>query len=61
MELQKKFEVTKNDGNVEDPGAGEIFESGSHQEEDTNVSYCDIDPPFDNDKIPPLEQDMSSD
>ena len=53
FEVPKLHEVAKGDENVKDPEVGEIFESESHQEEDTDSSYCDIDSPLDNDKIPP--------
>ena len=52
-EVGKILKVAKSDGNVEDPEVGEIFESGGHQEEDANASYCDIEYSLNNDKIPP--------
>ena len=47
------FEVPKLHGVAKVPKVGEIFESGNHQEEYTNASYCDIDSLLNNDKIPP--------
>ncbi len=59
FEVPKLHEVANSDGNAEDPEVGEIFESQSHQEEDTSSSYCDIDSPLDKDKISPSKQDLS--
>lgn len=59
FEVPKLHEVAKADGNAKDPEVGEIFESQSHQEEDTNSSYDDIDSPLDNDKRTPSKQGMS--
>ena len=52
FEVPKLHEVSESDGNKKDPKVGEMF-SESHQDEDTNSSYCDIYSLLDNDKTPP--------
>jgi len=59
FEVPKLHGVAKSDGNVEDPKIGKIFELESHHNEDTISSYCDIDSPLDNDKIPPSKKYFS--
>jgi hypothetical protein len=59
FEVPELHEVSKGDGNTNDLEVAENFESGDHEEEDTNSSYCDIDSPLDKDKIPPSKQDLS--
>ena len=59
FEVPELHEVSKGDGNTNNLEVAENFESGDHEEEDTNSSYCDIDSPLDKDKIPPSKQDLS--
>ena len=57
--VSKILKVAKDDGNAEDSKVAKIFESWSHQDEDTNSFYCDLDSSLDNDKMPPSKKDMS--